>query len=61
MCKLFFLLDYIVYKVKLVDKRYEINLMKGKHYNIIPYPLSHTKIVYIFNHFPTTYYPTYLT
>jgi hypothetical protein len=47
MCRLSFRsLDYIVYKLELLDKGHDgINLVKGKHYNIISHhPLSHTKV-----------------
>jgi hypothetical protein len=50
MCR-FFTSIYIIYEVEFVDKRYRINLMKGKHYNIIPHPLSHTKVACLFTHF----------
>ncbi len=52
------ILNYIVYKVELVDKRYRINFMKQKHYDNIPHPLSHTKVVYLFKHLSTIYYLT---
>jgi hypothetical protein len=58
MCGLFPI--YGVYKVELVDKEFGIKFMKGKHYNIIPHCLSHTKKAYLFTHFHTTYYLTYL-
>jgi len=50
MCRLFFHLNYIVYKVELVDKEDGINLMKGEHYNIISHLLSHAKVAYLFTH-----------
>jgi hypothetical protein len=41
------------HKAELVDEEYGINFMKGKHDNIISHPLSHIRITYLFNHFPT--------
>ncbi len=55
MCRLFISFIYIVYKIEFINKGYEINFMKGKHYNIISHLLSHTKVVYLCTDLPTTY------